>query len=132
MYLIYFIVAIICTYLTKVTTTANQEAIEQIPIAITALLAILWAPIVEESLFRGVLRRFINNKTVFVIVSGVSFGLLHSVGDEHFLLNALPYMGIGICMAAAYAKSNNIWTNIFMHFTNNAIGVILMYLINGL
>jgi membrane protease YdiL (CAAX protease family) len=131
MYLIYFIVAIICTYLTKTTTTVNQEAIKEIPIAITAVLAIIWAPIVEETVFRGGIRRLIKNNALFIIVSALIFGLLHTTAEASvykMILLSFPYAIMGGFFAYIYTKTNNITCNILCHTTHNTIAVLLMLL----
>lgn len=75
-----FIVGIISTSLGIDATSANQAALEEI-INVSPLwmliTSVICAPVVEELLFRGAIRRIIKNKRVFVIVSGLSFGLVH-------------------------------------------------------
>ena len=112
--------------------TSNQASLNELPLVYVAVLATLWAPIVEELVFRGVFRRFISNKIAFIITSGVVFGILHAIGGTNVILSALPYVGLGICLSTAYAKSNNIWMNIFMHSINNAVGVVAIYLLFGM
>ncbi len=118
-------------YVTGAEFTSNQQALNELPLGIVAILAIIWAPIVEEMLFRGVIRRFISNKIAFVVVSGLLFGLLHCINDSNIIIASLPYIGLGVCMSLAYARTNNIWTNVFMHMINNAFSVIVMYLVFG-
>ncbi len=75
-----FIVAIITQIFGLNSISYNQELLEQIfrcaPI-LTALTGAICAPIVEELIFRGAIKRVIKNKKVFIIVSGLTFGLLH-------------------------------------------------------
>ena len=75
-----FIVGIISTSLGIDATSANQAALEEI-INVSPLwmliTSVICAPVVEELLFRGAIKRIIKNKRVFVIVSGLSFGLVH-------------------------------------------------------
>ena len=93
----------------------------------------IWAPIVEESIFRGLIRRFMpNNDKLFILVSAVLFGLLHTIGQEanlyDTLVQSLQYVAMGGVMAYTYVKSNNICTNIGVHFCQNTLASVLMIL----
>ncbi len=106
---------------------ANQKSIEQASLVSYALSAIIFAPIVEELLFRGALRRFINNKVVFIIVSALLFGFAHARlegGLKTFLFSMTLYSTSGAFLAYAYAKTNNICTGIICHCIGNAYAVI--------
>ena len=62
------------------TTSANQEALETAFKSapwLMVLTGVVFAPVVEELVFRGAVRKVIKNKWVFVIVSGLLFGLVH-------------------------------------------------------
>ena len=50
-------------------TSNNQESIMSLPLWNSIPLAVIYAPIVEESLFRGCIRRFIKDDKIFIIVS---------------------------------------------------------------
>lgn len=94
--------------------------------------AVLWAPIVEELIFRGSLRRFIKNDKLFIVVSAVVFGLIHTI-VETTLINvfvmAIPYMILGGFFAYVYAKTDNICNNILAHAFQNAVGMLLVNLL---
>ena len=113
--------------------SANQEALNSMPLWFMIPAACIWAPVVEEAIFRGVIRRFISNDIVFVIVSAVLFGLLHTVGQEATLyltiVQSLQYMAMGAVMAIAYVKSNNIMTNMGVHCVQNTVSTILLSII---
>ena len=110
--------------------SANQEALNGMPLWFMIPVACIWAPVVEEAIFRGVIRRFIPNNVLFVIVSAVLFGLLHTVGQEATLyltiVQSLQYMAMGAGMAIAYVKSNNIMTNMGVHCVQNTFSTILL------
>lgn len=112
------------------TQSANQEALNTMPLWFMIPVACIWAPVVEEAIFRGVIRRFISNDVVFVIVSSVTFGLLHTVGQEATLyltiVQSLQYMAMGAVMAIAYVKSNNIMTNMGVHCVQNTFSTIIL------
>lgn len=80
----------------EITTADNQALIEKMvksmPLLIT-LSASLFAPISEEVLFRGGIRKLMNNLGVFVTVSGLIFGLMHVTDNIIFILEIL-FIGI--------------------------------------
>ena len=129
------ITTIIIQIITHTTQANNQIALQNLfnsnPIFI-AILAMFYAPIAEELMFRGVFRKFIKNKKLFVIVSGVVFGLMHVIDDSKTLAEfsyVFVYSILGIYLAGIYAKTNNLCTNIFMHFMQNTLSVIGMILL---
>ena len=128
------IAAIIIYIITDKMKANNQIALQNSfnsnPVFI-ALLSMFYAPIAEELMFRGVLRKFIKNKKLFVIVSGVVFGLMHVIDDSKTLAEfsyVFVYSILGIYLAGIYARTNNLCTNIFMHFMQNTLSVIGMIL----
>ena len=110
--------------------TANQAALNSMPIWYVGPLAIIWAPFVEEGIFRGGLRRFVKNDKLFIVLSAILFGLLHTIGTEAGIYNmfvqSLQYMVMGGVMAYTYSKTNNIFVNMGIHCVQNTLGVILM------
>ena len=110
--------------------SANQETLNTMPLWFMIPVACIWAPIVEEAIFRGIIRRFISNDVVFVIVSSITFGLLHTVGQEATLyltiVQSLQYMAMGAVMAIAYVKTNNIMTNMGVHCVQNTFSTIML------
>jgi len=129
------ITTIIIQIITHTTQANNQIALQNSfnsnPVFI-AILAMFYAPIAEELMFRGVFRKFIKNEKIFVIVSGVVFGLMHVIDDSKTLAEfsyVFVYSILGIYLAGIYAKTNNLCTNIFMHFMQNTLSVIGMILL---
>ena len=91
------------------------------------IFGVVYAPIAEELLFRGCLRKLIKDDTLFIIVSGISFGAWHVIGYEQSLIQYLyiiPYSVMGIFLSYVYAKTNNLTTNIGIHTLNNLIATI--------
>ena len=135
-YLAYLGIAFITIFLTKADTSVNQSNVEALPIWFSLPLAVIYAPIVEETLFRGCIRRFIKNDKLFIVISAISFGLLHTIFTETSLYNAIvlgiPYMTIGGFLAYLYAKTNNICTNMTFHAFHNLMAMIITILIKGI
>ena len=120
--------------ITKNATSENQFSLFELPMWYLAPVAVIWAPIVEECIFRGSFKRIIPNKYVFIIVSGVVFGVLHAISESNIfdmMITSIPYCIIGLSFAMAYEKSNNIITNIAMHALNNFIAIVLMLVVLG-
>ena len=110
--------------------TANQAGLNEMPIWYVGPLAIIWAPFIEELLFRIGLRRFVKNDIIYIALSAIIFGLLHTFSSETGLYNiivqSLQYMVMGGVMAYAYNKTNNMFVNISIHAFQNTLGVLLM------
>ncbi len=136
MILIMVIVALPIVIIKSGEVSYNQKMINkmftQIPIS-TLILSCIYAPITEESIFRLSLRNIFNNKTVFILVSGILFGLLHVINNITSLSDILyifQYSVLGICLAKAYSDSNNIFVSISMHFIQNFLaGIISIFLL---
>lgn len=99
---------------------------------VTVILSCLYAPFVEEGVFRLSLSKIFKNKTIFVIVSGFLFGVLHLIDkftSIYDLLYIFQYAALGICLAKAYKDSNNIFVSISMHFIQNFIAAMLILIL---
>lgn len=61
----------------------------------------------EELIYRGILRRFINNKIFFIILSAIIFGISHVLFEENFvnaIVNMIPYSVMGAFFAYIYVS----------------------------
>ena len=132
---IMMILGIIIQLLTNTNQSNNQQTLQKMfneyPIFV-GLLATIYAPFTEELLFRGVIRKFIKSKYLFIFVSGVAFGLLHVIDDSKTIaefLYVFVYSSLGIFLASLYYKTNNLFTNISFHFMQNVLGLIGMILL---
>lgn len=109
--------------------TVNQSTLEQLgisPLLLVALTVIV-APIVEETVMRGlILGRVFNNSYLGVILSSLLFGLLHMPTD---IGSWIIYGGMGLVLAIVYHKTQKLEYTIAIHFINNALGVLLMLLL---
>ncbi len=133
-----FILNISIRMYTGIETATNQENIvsilDKFPLY-TILLSVIFAPILEELLFRGLIRKLINNKWVFIIFSGFLFGTLHVIDDFQSyqeLLFILVYSSLGCFLAAIYYKTNNLCANIYFHFLQNFISMCALILVKFL
>lgn len=113
----------------------NQQALEEMQTQINPLLFIFFtvisAPLVEELVFRESLNGWVNkaNRGLVVImwiVSTLLFAGAHVLSLQDFLI----YLPLSISLLYMYVKfDRNIWGSISFHFVNNALSVILMYLV---
>lgn len=106
---------------------ANEQGVRDLlgslPIYMT-ISACFIGPFEEEMLFRKIFRDIIDNKVLFVISSGLVFGLLHVVGVGSSLIEMLyfiPYGILGGTFAYMYTKTDNIWVPILVHIIHNTL-----------
>jgi hypothetical protein len=83
----------------------------------------------EEFLFRGVLQKLLykvtNNKHIAVWSAAIIFSAFHMQ-----FLGFFPRMILGAMFGYLVIETGSLWYSIAGHFTNNAMGVITIYLIN--
>lgn len=108
-------------------TAKNQDAVNdlfnQLPI-FTFLLSVFFAPVIEELAFRLSFRAIFKNKFLFILSSGLLFGLFHVIGTYEVpsdLLFILPYSVPGIIFAYLLQKSDNIFVPMSLHFLHNGM-----------
>lgn len=83
---------------------------------------LIYSPIVEGFTFRKVFKDAINNKWLFIIISGFVFGLYHIIYNMTSLsqiLLMLPYFVVGMLYAGAYSKTDNIYSAFIATFVYN-------------
>ena len=110
---------------------ALRETFEISPIYIF-FSSVVFAPIVEEIVFRQGIRNIIPNKILFILVSGLVFGGLHILAGYSGpmdLLYLIPYCAPGFAFAYILADSDNIFISIALHLMHNGILVSLQFLV---
>ena len=125
----------IINLITKQNLSANEEAVrESIKLAPLFMLfeASILAPLFEELVFRRSIRYFVKRKWLYVLASGISFGLLHVLGSPNLAsyLFIIPYSAMGCCFAYLYYKTDNITLPMGTHMLHNFI-LVLMQIIRG-
>lgn len=131
-----FITAVIIVILSEILNISlviseNQEIINDIlkvnPLYIF-IAAVIIAPFLEEVIFRLGVRKVIKNNYLFIIISGLIFGLLHvfptTVGLTKALIDGINYVTIGLLFSYFYVKHKNIYIIILLHGVNNLFGVL--------
>jgi membrane protease YdiL (CAAX protease family) len=91
------------------------------------LLAVVVAPVVEESVFRAGVYRFFKGRvsiTAALLISGTLFGMIH--GN----LQSLPgLIAVGVCLGLAYELSGSLRVAIFFHACFNLNSIVWILLI---
>ena len=137
--LVMLILGIVIQLLTNTNQSNNQKTLQEVfklyPVFI-GFLSVLYAPFAEELMFRGVFRKFVKGKYLFIFISGVTFGLLHVIDDSKTLAEfsyVIVYSSLGMFLASLYYKTNNLFSNITFHFFQNflaLIGMIILFYVN--
>ena len=86
--------------------------------------AVIIAPFLEEFVFRLSFKNIFNNKWLFIILSGITFGSFHLIGNVGGLIDLLyliPYSIPGCIFAYILYDSKNIYTTVFLHMFHNGI-----------
>lgn len=93
-------------------------------LALAGVLAVLVAPIVEETFFRGFVFGGLARRFGFLggaLASGFLFSLAHGQ-----LTTLVPFTLVGMLFAGVYAYTGSLWTSIGAHFTWNFISFALL------
>ena len=105
----------------------NEEAVRKIlnnyPIYMI-ITAVLLGPIEEEIVFRKTCKKIFSDRWVFIIFSGLFFGLMHvvlSMKEPFDLLYIISYSIPGWVFAYVYDKSKNIFVSTSLHTIHNGI-----------
>lgn len=117
--------------MTTLLLTGHARLLDDVsPLGCTfALLAALFAAIMEELLFRGMLFRLIERHagtTAALLVSALVFGLVHASNPGATWLSSMAIaLEAGLLLGAAYAKTRTLWFPIGLHlgwnFTESGI-----------
>ncbi|WP_303975199.1 CPBP family intramembrane glutamic endopeptidase [Streptococcus merionis] len=113
-------------------STANQETLELVqgilPPMIMIVMTVFAAPVIEEIMFRAYTTYYLclGNAKAGLIVGTILFALFHlPTNFGSFII----YAGMGLCLGYVYYKTKRLEYAILLHFINNLIAVVLMYII---
>lgn len=87
--------------------------------AFNTVVTIIFAPLFEEIIFRGIASEYLQdnnvNKVVIVLATSFMFGLSHGPGLYYIL-----YFGIfGMLLSLVYLKERNLWYCVILHSAYN-------------
>ncbi len=90
--------------------------------------AVFFAPLTEELVFRQGFRQVILNDKLFILLSGLSFGVVHIISSND-IISQLPFLPAytipGLIFAYLLVKSKNIFVPMGIHFVHNGVLVSL-------
>ncbi len=112
----------------------NEQAVQKMITSlpwIMLLSAGVIAPFNEEILFRKCFRDTFKNNTIFILTSGIIFGLLHVSTAEAFsqFIYILPYSFLGFSFALMYIKTKSVFISMSMHMIHNTILTLISILL---
>lgn len=125
----------IVSMVTQIDNSTNQEYVvkilENFPMYAIVSTVII-APITEELIFRLNFRKIFKTDLLFIIISGLIFGLMHlSVATSLLeLLYIIPYSIPGFIFAYTLKKSNNIFVPISLHMLHNGIMMLMQIIMS--
>ncbi len=140
LYLANIVIGGLISVLTETTTSANQEEVSAMfnqNMVLQSIATVIFAPILEEIVFRGVIFRDLRDKYGFMfsaIVSGVMFGLMHVLGslisgDMVDVVYIVLYAVMGVLFSKIYDDTQSIYAPIVGHALYNGLSVLLMFLV---
>lgn len=112
-------------------TTANDDIIKMLinkNVFIMSISTIIFAPIIEELIFRFIPRQIIKNNFIYILFSSLVFSSIHvltKTSSFYDYLLIIPYACMGIALAAGYLKNKNVYAPILMHVIHNSFAFIL-------
>lgn len=108
-------------------TSGNEKAIRELfstsPLYVY-FSGVIFAPVVEELIFRKCFYDLIPNRYIFIFISGIVFGGLHvitSYSGPIDLLYLIPYCAPGLVFAYIMARTKNVLVSMGLHFLHNGI-----------
>ena len=114
-------------------TSENQETVVTLAKTLPFMMMIstsLLAPFVEEGIFRLGIKKVINNKYLFILVSGLIFGFMHIFPTELplyvALIESLNYVTMGLLLAYIYNETDNIYVVVIIHALNNLFSMLMI------
>lgn len=114
-------------------TSENQETVVTLAKTLPFMMMIstsLLAPFVEEGIFRLGIKKAINNKYLFILVSGLIFGFMHIFPTELplyvALIESLNYVTMGLLLAYIYNETDNIYVVVIIHALNNLLSMLMI------
>ena len=117
----------------EILSSVNQSSIELLlndKLGILMVIsAIIFAPFVEELVFRKAFVNTIKSKPLALYTSSLVFGLIHCLGEtspEAMVINLISYMSAGLILGGIYLFSKkNIYISIYVHLIWNAMSFLL-------
>lgn len=111
----------------------DMMSIQAASLGLLGSLTALMAPFTEEIVFRHALFYQWRARGIFtwlmLLISSISFGLVHWNNFDGDVVRMIPYMCVGLFFGLVYYFSRNIWQNIMTHFFFDIISFLSALLI---
>ena len=125
---------IIISSIIDIKQATNQDYVEDLLVKYpiySVITTVVIAPVLEELMFRLNFRKIFKTDMLFIIISGLVFGMMHmSIATSmKELLFIIPYSIPGFIFAYTLKKSNNIFVPISLHIFHNTIMILLQFII---
>ena len=131
------VVSMLVSTITEEITSQNQKAVVSMVTSFPAFgvyYTVIFAPIVEELVFRGAIFRWLRTQKGFgfaMLVSCFLFAAMHvlisiSSGNYLDLVNIFVYGVMAAYLCLAYEVTGSIYCPILIHFLNNLISIIVI------
>ena len=121
---IYFVVSVFMHVTLNIPLPENEDGLRKLNPIFILLAGAIYAPLVEESIFRNILHMVLKNKYVFIILSALIFGGIHVMEESSLslaIVQLIPYSILGAFFAYNYDKSKNIVHNMLWHGSWNIV-----------
>ena len=127
------LIALLLEAMSVTGSNENNDAVIQMAkdsIGPTAAMAVVLAPIVEESMFRAGIFGLIRRRSRFwaYAVSSLCFALYHvwesALYDPRQLIFILQYLPSSLALAYVYEQSDSVWGCIFLHMLVNGVSIL--------
>lgn len=95
------------------------------------IIMVILGPFFEEVLFRLNFNNAFKSNILFILITGVIFGISHLIGASNIIeyIYIIPYSVMGIYLSYIYRDSDNIYISYFFHSLNNLIILVLLLVI---
>lgn len=133
------LLSLVVAWLFSTSSSMNQQNIEtQVVLQpyLMVFVTCMFAPIVEECVFRGSVYQYLSvrwNEIAAMLISSAMFGFIHvmssiSSGSVAEIGYFFLYMFMGFVLSYAYKKTDTIYSSIIIHTINNGFAILMMYL----
>ena len=129
------LVAITAQFFLPEDPSVSQQIVSQLTVeqpAFGFFMVVVFAPLTEELIFRGMLARYLfpkqdkSKQVLFLLVSSVLFALIHFPGD---LQQFLVYSSLGFSLGLAYISRKGLVYSISLHALNNLVSFLMILML---
>ena len=137
-YALNWLLGMLLIFLELVVPNPNDAYLSELAVGnfrLIAIATVLLAPLVEETLFRGLIFGNLHRKSRLAayLLSTLLFAALHvwqyvgQVGWSATFLCAVQYLPAGVALGWTYEKSGTIWAPILVHCLINAVAMGILH-----